>query len=134
MREEQQQPRVLIKYICDICESYCYIYRNDRSPPGWCTTKEDHSNLVCAECNPWMKRTTKPDPIKLKIANSLNLDLGSTVSTQVKNPRLENGPDGYPKNNPAFDKAAAKVLHKRRKDAEKAEKFLEGLAKPTRKK
>lgn len=37
---------------------------------------------------------------------------------------LGNGPGGYPMNNPAFDKAAAKIIEDRKDDAAKAEEFL----------
>jgi hypothetical protein len=41
---------------------------------------------------------------------------------------LGNGPDGYPMNNPAFDRAAAKVLKEREEDAIQAKEFLRKLA------
>jgi len=40
---------------------------------------------------------------------------------------LGNGPSGYPMNNPAFDKAAQKVLDERKEDIEQAEDFLKVL-------
>lgn len=47
----------------------------------------------------------------------------------LQNPREANGPDGYPKNNPAFREAADRVLAARKDDAEKAERYLKLLAK-----
>lgn len=40
---------------------------------------------------------------------------------------LGNGPDGYPMNNAAFDKAAKKVLEDGREDYEKAREFMRRL-------
>lgn len=40
---------------------------------------------------------------------------------------LGNGSNGYPMNNPAFDKAAATVIADRKKDAERAKEFLRKL-------
>ncbi len=45
----------------------------------------------------------------------------------VRNPRDENGPDGYPLNNVAFRDAANKVLKARQEDACQARRFLEKL-------
>lgn len=45
----------------------------------------------------------------------------------MRNPREENGEDGYPRNNPAFRRAAKKVLKRRAADLKKAEAFLREL-------
>lgn len=50
----------------------------------------------------------------------------------IRNPRDENGPDGYPKDNPAFRALAKKVLDARREDAAQAERFLRKLAESLR--
>ena len=47
--------------------------------------------------------------------------------------QLGNSPNGYPMNNPAFDKAAAKILERTKKNAEEAENFLQQLADLTKK-
>jgi hypothetical protein len=53
--------------------------------------------------------------------------------TEYYNRHYANGPSGYPINNPAFDRAVAKVLAERKDDAEQAEKFLKSLEKEIRK-
>lgn len=50
----------------------------------------------------------------------------------LKNPRDENGPDGYPIDNPAFTRLAKKVLAVRADDLKKAEAFMKRLAESTR--
>lgn len=46
----------------------------------------------------------------------------------VRSPREENGPDGYPRDNRAFRRAADKVVKEHQKDAEQARRFLEKLS------
>lgn len=53
---------------------------------------------------------------------------------KLKNPREENGPDGYPKDNPEFRRLADLVVERRRQDAEQARRFLTRLAELTREK
>lgn len=47
----------------------------------------------------------------------------------LKNPRDENGPDGYPVDNAAFRAAARKVLEARKADADQARRFRDQLSK-----
>ena len=46
---------------------------------------------------------------------------------RIKNPREENGPNGYPIKNEAFERAVKTIFLQHRKDAVDAEEFLKLL-------
>ena len=59
----------IARYVCDMCHHQCWFPLN-ASPKGWVTTKEDHSDSLCPDCNPWITWTKEPDSVKLEAYNS----------------------------------------------------------------
>ena len=54
-----------MKYVCDNCNHTCW-FDCSSTPKGWRTTREDHSNSFCPDCNPWVTYTKEPDKNKLR--------------------------------------------------------------------
>lgn len=70
--EELNRYGHIVKYICDICEHTCWFNTNS-TPKGWCTTRDDHSDTICPDCNPWKRHVLNPDNEKLKRIKEANI-------------------------------------------------------------
>ena len=55
-----------MKYICDVC-SHISWFRYTDTPNGWCTTREDHKNSICPNCNPYISYSKEPNIEKMKL-------------------------------------------------------------------
>ncbi len=64
--------------VCDVCGFTCFVYENTSSK-GWCTLTEDHTDLYCPDCNPYISRTTVPDQSKLSKCEAAQRRLGKSV-------------------------------------------------------
>ena len=54
-----------MKYICDVCDHVAW-FRSSDTPHGWCTTREDHNNTICPDCNPYLTYSREPNLEKMK--------------------------------------------------------------------
>lgn len=59
----------LVEYTCDARGHRCW-FSSATTPKGWVTTREDHSNSFCPDCNPWLTRMIEPDLNKLQKCNT----------------------------------------------------------------
>lgn len=65
--EETGETRM--KYTCDVCKHVCWFQTCD-TPKGWCTTRDDHDNSICPDCNPYIKRLKNPIAEKMKLVEA----------------------------------------------------------------
>ena len=54
-----------MKYVCDVCGHTAW-FKSSATPKGWCTTREDHNNSICPDCNPYLTYSREPNLDKMK--------------------------------------------------------------------
>lgn len=53
-----------MEYVCDVCKHKCW-FDTHTTPKGWGTSREDHQDTFCPDCNPWAQYNKEPDLEKL---------------------------------------------------------------------
>jgi len=113
-------------YVCSNCGARCGEDARMGSPDHYlvckCASPENSYWVSEGSRGGYTEHLNGAHPIPAR-------DYGKRLGT----PREENGPNGYPINNPAFDAAVRKVLDARKDDAEQAERFLKKLSEGLRK-
>jgi ribosomal protein L44E len=61
----KQIEETYMEYVCDVCGHKCW-FETWRTPKGWGTSRDDHDNTFCPDCNPWLQHNQEPDSEKLK--------------------------------------------------------------------
>jgi ssDNA-binding Zn-finger/Zn-ribbon topoisomerase 1 len=60
------------KSTCSVCKYVCW-HKPNSATKGWVVTREDYSDLICPDCNPYLRHSPNPDFHKMKRIEDANI-------------------------------------------------------------